>query len=390
MAELNTPAYQRKKKPVMFRFLMVVLSMGMCAVSLYLTKHYYEVHYPLGYYSNTVCDVSGYWNCDTATFSPLSAFYGVPTSVFGFIVGLLLFIGSLWDSSAVLRTNFLMSQANALGCIGLFIYSVLFLGGLCPGCTVYYVLSLFVAGALWFRPGTRALLPDVRVSVIWGIIAATILGYSYHFSREKESGIEKVSSTILSDFQESAVFSGVKLNSSLRLVSATKIFEDAPLRISLFSDFQCPVCKVLAEKILPKLIQHYKGLINLQYIHFPMDHACNHNISQPLHPMACEAAYVASCLPQKFFELHERLYAVQQDLSFTLLQKIANQYGISSCFNDVRTKDLVENMVLDGDKVGVQATPTMLINERKFEGLLPLKYLILLCDEAIRLDMSSD
>ena len=102
-----------------------------------------------------------------------------------------------------------------------------------------------------------------------------------------------------------------------------------------------------------------------------------------MHPMACEAAYVAACLDSKFLEVHDKIYEKQNELSFPLLQRMANEHQVSKCYNDSKTKEIVENMILDGDKLGLQATPTMIVNGKKLEGLLPLKFLILLFDDAL-------
>ena len=366
-----------------YRGVLCLLSLGMIAVSIYLTGHYYEVQYPVSYFSNSVCDVSSYWNCDTATFSALSNVAGIPTSVFGIIVGFLFFLGSLWSRPEIERTNLLLSLVNAAGCVMLFVYSVGFLGGLCPGCTVYYICSILAAIIMWSK-GSKNLIPDLKVVGVWIVIAGVGLGYTYQYTTGKDKSIEKTAESIIGEFNKSPDYSVFNFESPYRLASATEKFSDAPLRITLFSDFQCPVCKAMAEKILPKLIKHYQGKLNFQYYFYPMDSACNHNIGQPMHPMACESSYVAACLPDQFARIHDELYEKQNELSFQLMQKMANSNGVSSCYNDIKTKEIVERMILDADKVGVQATPTMIINGKKLEGLMPLKYLILLCEEAMK------
>jgi len=366
-----------------WRILLMLLSLVMVGVSLYLTNHYYDVQYPTTYFSTSMCDVSTYWNCDTATFSALSNIFGVPTSVFGLIVGLFFLIGSFWGNQALERTNLALSLANGLGCIGLFFYSVLALGGLCPVCTIYYACSLLVAAILWFK-GSKNFTPDTKVSGVWALIFLAITGGAWYYTSEKEKSIEKTAEHILGEFRKSANYEAFNFESPYRLASATEKFSDAPLRITLFSDFQCPVCKVLAEKIIPKLISHYKGKLNFQYFYYPMDNNCNHNLGQPMHPMACEASYVAACLPEKFTQIHDEIYAAQNELSRSMLQRLANTHGASTCYNDIKAKEIVENMILEADKIGVQATPTMLINGKKLEGLMPLKFMILLCEEAMK------
>ncbi|MCB9229641.1 MAG: thioredoxin domain-containing protein [Deltaproteobacteria bacterium] len=370
------------------RILLLFSSVGMSGVSAYLTYHYYDVQYPDRYFSATICDISSYWNCDIAAFSALSNFYGIPTSVAGVMAGLLLCIGALWRRPGVGHMSLLLGSVNAVGCLGLFLYSVTVLGGLCPGCMIYYILSLVAWLCLW-SGRERSDGFDGKIALLWFLIFSAGLGLAFYNSWSRDQSIEILSESLLKEFRKSPDFEGLKISSPLRLATATENFEDAPLRISLFSDFQCPVCKVLAEKILPKLVTHYRGKLNLQYFNFPMDSQCNHNLRQPMHPMACQSAWLASCLPEHFSSIHDDLYANQNNLSPVYLQKLAHHYGISSCFNTGDGRHLVEEMILAADKIGVQATPVLLINGRKFEGLLPLKYLILLSEEAMKLDQSS-
>ena len=241
-----------------WRLALALLSIIMIGGSLYLTDHYYEVQFPKTLVSGSMCDVSSFWNCDTAAFSPLSSFMLIPTAAFGLIVGFIFFMGSLFSCKEVETSNYLLAVINALGCVGLFTYSLLVLDGLCPGCTIYYLCSLLVALLFFFKSKW-----DLKIfPKVWGTYGALALavGLGFHFYTKSQD--EKFASTtqkILEEFRTSADFEVFGVRSPYRIASATEKFEDAPLRVSLFSDFQCPVCKVFAEEILPKLVLHYKG-----------------------------------------------------------------------------------------------------------------------------------
>lgn len=371
-----------------WRLSLALLAIVMIGVSLYLTDHYYAVHFPKTLVSGSMCDVSSFWNCDTATFSPLSSLMSVPTSVFGLIVGFIFFIGALIGRKELEASNYMIAIVNALGCFFLFTYSLLVLDGLCPGCTIYYLCSLLVCLLFLIKSKWN---PQIffRVWGLYGVLALGVsLGFHYYTQRE-DAKFAAATEKIIQEFRGSADYEVFGVRSPYRIASASEKFEDAPLRVTLFSDFQCPVCKVFAEDILPKLVRHYKGKINFQYMFYPMDSNCNHNISQPMHPMACEAAYLAACLQTDFLSVHDKIYERQTELSFPMLQRMANEYQVSRCYNDSKTKEIVESMILDGDKLGIQATPTMIVNGKKIEGLLPLKFLILLFDDVINLAQTS-
>ena len=117
-------------------FLFILNAIAMIATSAYLTSHFYETLYPtqLGG-AATLCNVSNFFNCDSATYSVLSNIAGVPISFFGIIVGAIFLISALMPSEQLERTSSALSKYNAIGCVLLFFFSIGALGSLCPFCT---------------------------------------------------------------------------------------------------------------------------------------------------------------------------------------------------------------------------------------------------------------
>src|SRR5690606_512236 len=122
----------------LWHLLLIVLSVFMVAVSVYLTRHYWDLHFNDSLVTNTLCNINNFFQCDTASTSSAAQFFGVPTSVFCLLFGFFLLCGSLFPSERMERTNFAIAAVNALACVGLFFYSLLFLKSLCPMCTLYY------------------------------------------------------------------------------------------------------------------------------------------------------------------------------------------------------------------------------------------------------------
>src|SRR5690606_33581738 len=89
--------------------------------------------------------------------------------------------------------------------------------------------------------------------------------------------------------------------SPYKIHMATENFADAPVRISVFSDFQCPFCKLVSEQI-PDLARGYEDKVNIQYLFYPLDNACNPELKREMHRFACKAAYLAACDKEKFVE----------------------------------------------------------------------------------------
>ena len=127
------------------KFLTGFLSLAMIGVSIYLTQHFYHVHFPEGIGAGSLCDISSFFNCDSATNSSFSNIFGTPISLLGLITGIIFLLGA----TTSIFTNFtvlIFGTINVVGCLVLFIYSLTALGSLCPFCTLYYLLS---AGTLY-------------------------------------------------------------------------------------------------------------------------------------------------------------------------------------------------------------------------------------------------
>ena len=121
--------------------LLMLLAASMIGVSIYLTNHYFAVKFPTGLAgSATLCDINSFFNCDTATNSPLSNIAGVPISVFGMLMGIFTFMGFVFKTDEMEGTIYQVLLLNLVGCVVLFLYSLIALGSLCPFCTLYYIL----------------------------------------------------------------------------------------------------------------------------------------------------------------------------------------------------------------------------------------------------------
>lgn len=77
-----------------------------------------------------------------------------------------------------------------------------------------------------------------------------------------------------------------------------------------FSDFQCPYCASGGKPAAEQVIQAYSDKVKLVWKNYPLDQACNVNITQAFHANACEAAEAAMCANEqgKFWEMHDLIF----------------------------------------------------------------------------------
>lgn len=144
---------------------------------------------------------------------------------------------------------------------------------------------------------------------------------------------------------------------------------DAWVTIVEFSDFQCPACGAAAPTIV-QLLSRYPADLRLVYKHFPLT---------MIHPNARPAAIAAECAREqgRFWEMHDRLFANQRALTSDDLKAYASAIGLDiakweSCLSNPGPAARVDADEALGEKLGVRATPTFVINGKPLEGAAPL------------------
>jgi protein-disulfide isomerase len=142
--------------------------------------------------------------------------------------------------------------------------------------------------------------------------------------------------------------------------------ERAPVTLVVFADFECPHCKAEAP-VLRKAINDFSGRARLVYKHFPLG----------MHPQAKVAAIAteAAFRQGKFWEMHDKVFAGQADLSNARLRQFAQELGLDLARFDADMKDpALEAIVMkdraDGEKLELRGTPAVYVNGRYVNGAL--------------------
>lgn len=143
---------------------------------------------------------------------------------------------------------------------------------------------------------------------------------------------------------------------------------EAKVMVVEFSDFQCPACKA-AEPIVTTVLAQYKDKIKFVYRHYPLP---SHEFGQ----IAAQAAEAAA-LQNKFWEYHDKLFEKSPDLSRENLIVLAKDLNLdmdkfSKDLDSETVKQKVADDQADGNRAGVNATPTFFINVTPFPGILSL------------------
>jgi protein-disulfide isomerase len=152
----------------------------------------------------------------------------------------------------------------------------------------------------------------------------------------------------------------------------------APVRLVVFSDYMCPFCGQWASQVQPALVNDFvkPGKLQILYYDFPLGGA---------HRWSFLAARGARCAEAqgKFWEYHDALFGKQSEWSAAtsepvkLLEQYAGTVGLdqakfNACLESDQFADVVTANRQVGDQLGVDATPTIIINQQKINN--PMDY----------------
>lgn len=145
--------------------------------------------------------------------------------------------------------------------------------------------------------------------------------------------------------------------------------EDAKLVIVVFEDFECYYC---GESFLTikQVINTYGDQIKFVYRDYPNAEA---------HPNAMNAAMAGECAHEqdKFWEMHDKIFLNQNNLTIDYLKLYALQIGLDTdqfneCLDSGKYEQEIQNDIIDGVAYGASGTPVFFFNGQKVEGVIPL------------------
>ena len=172
-------------------------------------------------------------------------------------------------------------------------------------------------------------------------------------------------------------FSNLSLadNKIMEIIDGKK---DAKINLIVYESLTCSHCASFHADVYPQLKKEYidTGIVKIEFRHFPLDVA------------AFNAAKIAQCKFDQSLEILETLYSKQQawvkgntieEVNKNLREFIKNEgfnIDFEKCIQNKEIEDFVLNDRVEGAKnFKVNATPTIIINNEKFEKTLNYKNL---------------
>jgi protein-disulfide isomerase len=144
--------------------------------------------------------------------------------------------------------------------------------------------------------------------------------------------------------------------------------KDAPVTVVMFQDFQCPFSN-RSQPTVKQLRELYPDKVKLVFKNFPLNF---HKQAE----LAAEAALAAGA-QGKFWEMHDKIFANQKNISVDVLKGYAQELNLDmNKFNEDldthRYKKTVEEDMKLAKGAGVRGTPTFFINGKKLVGAKPV------------------
>jgi len=148
----------------------------------------------------------------------------------------------------------------------------------------------------------------------------------------------------------------------------TKGNKNSKIELIEYSDFQCPACSYYYP-YLKQIAEEFSGQIRFAFRHFPLSQHQNAELAA----RAAEAAGKQN----KFWEMHDLLFENQSIWSASneagnVFATLATSLNLdvdkfNTDINSQEIKDKVANELKDGLAIGINATPTFILNGQKLD-----------------------
>jgi protein-disulfide isomerase len=169
--------------------------------------------------------------------------------------------------------------------------------------------------------------------------------------------------------------------------------DNAKVTIVNYDDFQCPFCSRMHQVLFPGVLQSYGDKVRVIYKDYPL---------VEIHPWAMHAAVDANCLNEQngpaYWDFADFVHANQKSLAgksleeaFTNLDHAATDQAtkhqldlgkLQACLKK-QDESGIRSSMAEGDKLGVDSTPTLFVNGERISGALSPDQLHSIVDRAL-------
>lgn len=400
-------AHKEIDKTLMKKIYIAFIALVGFIITIKLAIIYYDANFN-PYALPSFCSVSELIDCDGVAKTTHSQFFGIPLAYWGMFMYLFIFFLLVVDK--LKRISFLgflrvfkhpFAYISALGFISFFISMILAgvslfeIKKICILCFCTYILNLFIAliATNWYtREGEKpnfikpflAIYKSFKTSVqdffhaikikkylisflILALMASGVLAYtslSYCFTPQ----LKRMKS--LNEFTKDKMETN-----PFKVVGNTLGDENSTVIVNIYTDFMCPIC------YSSNLMNHRaaKELKGFKFIHhdFPLDMECNKYLKNAFHEGSCTMAKYSIAAEDQghLWDMNSELFEKQPKNEDEIL-KLAKEMGLDTIklkkdANSEETAKRLSASIDSAAQLGIEGTPTMIINGKVYSGIKP-------------------
>lgn len=402
-----------KKNKIYFLSGSIIAGLGILLSTILICKH----SFPEICASSLGCTIEGIDGCKELGQSSYSKIFNIPIAYLGLIYYLFLFL--LFSYSFIKeKLDPTLNHPRILLLYYATIFGLVF-DGLLAFINFYYLIvpcilciyTYFITISLFFvsivlknrnKPKQNLILvfKNGFISVGTSFIIASLIMGLYYISGKSKTQVSNKENLIPKEKIEEYLKDFNALMKVNLEVKDLKTYEGNPkgyIVIHKFADFLCPHC-LHTTYILKKALERWPNRIAIFYRQFPLDSTCNPDITspprKPYGDWRCNGAQAAVCAGEfpHFAEFYHGIFSLQEQqlpIDLEQLERIAKNSNIPwnrlfSCMSSPISQMRINRDVKDAKSIKVNATPTLVINNRLvFQGTPDETYFFHLLDALV-------
>lgn len=385
-----------KKAELLKKIVITLLAFIGFLTTIELARVYYNANFDR-LAAPSFCSINSFINCDDVARTTHSQFFGVPLAYWGmffylFII-MLLFVDKLKQFKFLKFLEVFKNPYSYIASLGIisFLISMSLAGislfeiqKICILCVFTYFINLLIAlSAIDYQEGLLAsfktsvidFIDALKIkkylisAVILALVAAGVLTYTT---------MTNIFTPQVIRFNNIKEFMSYKTN-PYKVTGNILGDENEDFTVYIYTDYRCPICKIY------NVITHKaaKDLGGFRIIHknLPLDNTCNPNIKRPFHEGSCMLARYAIAAEKQnhFWDMNSQIFEEQPQTEDDILE-MAESLGLDPVklkrdANSKAVKKQLSNEIAQATKLGIDGTPTIVIDDQVYVGIKPYKEL---------------
>ncbi|MGZ3695727.1 MAG: thioredoxin domain-containing protein [Bdellovibrionota bacterium] len=348
----------------------------------------------------TLISASSSQGCESVAVSNYSDIAGIPIAAIAmgfYFTQLLLVFWAMRNYQTAyesLYVGFFLSTLSILMTVRMFTIANYVLHEFCQWCAMLWLINLAIWPAFVKQLGLRwgnalagnlelfrhknlnlkrsRIIGSLGVGIVC-VVAFSVIGMAAKGLQNPDAGMQAAS--LVKDYGNApAVFLPAEAYGGPSAKGQVDASPAPTMDIVEFADFQCPACRMAAQFLKPFVLKHHDK-VRVTFRNFPLDGSCNTYVPNGQHTFACAAARNGVCAGKqgKFWSYHDQVYDRQDELSTALINEVVSKIGLdqgafAACLADPATEAEIQKDTQWGDMIGLESTPTIVINGHKLSG----------------------